>query len=136
MKRYGWGLIALLDPVPGAGSGGHPVLGAGCAGSARPGEYSGAAWSATRSGLDRSVTDHSRLTPEDVRRQKETTTRSRSVRPVVPEREAVLPDPSDGRELVDRYVAAGSERPIRQIVPAGESGGQTHLLKSANHRSR
>jgi hypothetical protein len=76
------------------------------------------------------------LTLDDIRRQKEAAAQARSVRPVVRDQEAVLPDPSDGRELVNRYVAPGADRPTSQVLPAGQSGGLTQILKSATHRNR
>ncbi|HEV3029978.1 MAG TPA: hypothetical protein VG457_20530 [Planctomycetota bacterium] len=136
MRRHRWCLIALLTllPVPDrvvawSSAPAAPVRPVPGNTPGRLGRRPEADW------IDRLPIIRA-LTPEDVQRQKEAAARARLVRPVVPEREAVLPDPSDGRELVDRYVAAGSERPTRQIVAAGQSGGQTLLLKYANHRSR
>jgi hypothetical protein len=68
------------------------------------------------------------LTPQDVRRQKEAAARARLFQLVTPDREVILPGPSDGRELVSRYVAPGSEGPTRQILQAGQSDGLARIV--------
>jgi hypothetical protein len=138
MKRYRWGSIALLTPflvlvldraVARSSAPAAPVR-------TEPGNTPGRL--GRRPGADRidRLPIIRALTPEDVLRQKEAAARSRLFRPVVPEREAILPDPSDGRELVNRYVATGSGRPTGQIVPARQTDGLAQLLKSTNLRNR
>jgi hypothetical protein len=74
------------------------------------------------------------LDPEEARRRMQFP--ADSDRPIVHEREAVLPDPSNGRELVNRYVVTGSARSMSQGWPTGQSGDLKHNLKYATHRNR
>jgi hypothetical protein len=135
MKRYRWGSIALLTlflvldrAVARSSAPTAPV-------QSDPGNTPGRL--VRRPGADSidRLPIIRALTPEDLWRRKVAAAGSRLFRPVVLEREANLTDPSDGRELVNRYVATGSGRPTGQIVAAGQSDGLAYLLKATKHRN-